>query len=146
MIPKDSTIFFNHWGIHHTSDFYDDPDVYNPDRYLNHTRLANDYAGSPDYMNRDHYAYGAGRRICVGIHLAERTLWRITAMMLWAFEIEPAFTDDGKEEPLDLDAYAAGFMTQPEPFNVRFVPRSEKHAEVIRTAFESSKEYLQQWE
>jgi hypothetical protein len=67
-------------------------------------------------------------------------------MILWAFKIEPAIAADGGEEKLDLDAYAPGFMSQPEPFNVRFVPRSEKHAEIIRTAFENSREHLKQWE
>jgi len=40
--------------VHHAERFgYDDPDAFNPDRYLNHPRLANDYAGSPDFNNRD---------------------------------------------------------------------------------------------
>lgn len=32
---------------------YDDPFAFNPDRYINHHKLANDYAGSADYKLRD---------------------------------------------------------------------------------------------
>jgi cytochrome P450 len=62
------------WALSHSQ--YDNPEVYNPDRYLNHPGLAMEYASSSDYQNRDHYTYGAGRRICAGIHLAERMQWR----------------------------------------------------------------------
>jgi len=106
-----------------------------------------DYAGSPDYENRDHYAYGSGRRICVGIHLAERTQWRLLARILWAFKIERAIDETtGEAIELDADAYTDGIITQPLPFKVRFVPRSEKHVEVIRNDYKSVQGFLEQWE
>lgn len=104
------------------------------------------YAGSPDYENRDHYAYGAGRRICVGIHLAERTQWRITARMLWAFDIKPALDEKGDEIELDTDAYEDGLLIQPKKYQVRFLPRSEKHLEVVRREYEAVEEFLKRWE
>ncbi|KAF2113642.1 cytochrome P450 [Lophiotrema nucula] len=95
LIPKNSMIMIPPYALHRT--IYSDGDVYNPDRYLDRPRLANDYAGSPDYENRDHYTYGAGRRICVGIHLAERTQWRMTARILWGFNILPGL-DENRDE------------------------------------------------
>jgi hypothetical protein len=54
LIPKGSTIFIPIWALHHSEHLgYEDPEKFNPDRYLNHPKLANDYAGSPDYNNRD---------------------------------------------------------------------------------------------
>lgn len=144
LIPANSLIFVPIHAMHHTH--YADPEVYNPDRYLDHPRLAMHYAGSPDYMNRDHYVYGAGRRICVGIHLAERTQWRIVARLLWAFRIEPALDEAGRPVKLDLEAYQNGFIREPRPYKVRFVPRSEKHAEVVRRNFEAVESYLKEWE
>jgi cytochrome P450 len=52
-IPKDTTIFIPTWAIHHSDHIYEDPEVFNPDRYLKHTKLAPDYAGSPEWENRD---------------------------------------------------------------------------------------------
>jgi hypothetical protein len=144
LIPKDATIFFPPHTLHAT---YDDPDTYNPDRFINHTKLAMDYAGSADYEKRDHYGYGSGRRICVGIHLAERTQWRMTATMLWAFKIEPAIDEKtGKPIEVDLKAYTHGFLAQPLPFKARFTVRSEKHAETIRKSYKSVEAFLKKWE
>jgi hypothetical protein len=104
-----------------------------------------DYAGSPDYANRDHYAYGSGRRICVGIHLAERTQWRIIARLLWAYKILPAVDEMGREVGLE-ERFREEFLVCPEPFKVRFVPRSGLHERVVREGYEGSKEFLRKWE
>jgi hypothetical protein len=144
--PTDSSVFCPAYNIHFNSELYPDPHVYNPDRYLDRPLPAMSYAGSPDYEKRDHYSYGAGRRICVGIHLAERTQWRLTARLLWAYSIKPEVDEKGNELEVDTDAYEDGLLVCPKPFKVRFVPRSEKHVEVIERDFESAKDYLRTWE
>jgi cytochrome P450 len=54
LIPKDSTVLIPIWAMHFTEKFgYKNSDTYDPDRFANYPRLAPDYAGSPDYMNRD---------------------------------------------------------------------------------------------
>lgn len=146
LIPKDATIFAPAYSLQHDPKLYPDPLKYNPDRFLDRPLLATSYAGSGDYENRDHYAYGAGRRICVGIHLAERTQWRITARLLWAFDIKPMVDEKGKEIELDTDAYESGFLITPKKYKVNFVPRSEKHAAVVRKDFEGAKDFLKKWE
>lgn len=146
LIPKDATIFYPAHNIQRNEELYPDPHTFNPDRYLDRPLLAMSYAGSPDYQNRDHYAYGAGRRICVGIHLAERTQWRIIARLLWAYDIKPEVDEKGKELDVDTEAYEDGFLICPEPFKVRFVPRSEKHVRVIKEDYEGVKDSLTMWE
>ncbi|ORY01425.1 cytochrome P450 oxidoreductase-like protein [Clohesyomyces aquaticus] len=144
LIPKDASIIIPAWALQHTD--VEDPESYNPDRYLYHPKGAMYYAGSPDYMKRDHYAYGAGRRICVGIHLAERTQWRVIARLLWAFKIEPAVDDNGTECELDQDAYRDEFVHQPRDFRVTITPRSERHAQVVLEDFKAAEDVLKQWE
>lgn len=81
LIPKDSTVILPTWGIHLSESMgYEKPEQYNPDRFLGFPKLADSYAGSPDYAKRDHYGYGAGRRICPGIHLAERQVLPLPTM------------------------------------------------------------------
>lgn len=133
------------WALSHSQ--YDDAEAYNPDRYLNHPGLATEYASSSDYQNRDHYTYGAGRRICAGIHLAERMQWRMLARLLWAFRIEHAIDEStGKELQIDTDAYEEKLITGPKPFQVHFAPRSHQHAQVIRQEHESFQDLLRRWE
>jgi hypothetical protein len=38
---------------------------------------------------RDHFAFGAGRRICPGYHVAERSFFIGFSRLLWAFDIQP---------------------------------------------------------
>lgn len=146
LIPKDATVVCPAYSIHYDPKIYPEPSKYDPDRYLDRPLLAMAYAGSPDYENRDHYAYGAGRRICVGIHLAERTQWRITARILWAFDIKPALDENGDEIELDTDAFEDGLLIQPKKYRVRFLPRSEKHLEVIRKEYAAVEKFLKRWE
>lgn len=143
--PKDATIMIPQWALSHSQ--YDDPDAYNPDRYLNHPGLATEYASSPDYENRDHYTYGAGRRICAGIHLAERTQWRMLAGLLWAFRIEHVIDEaTGEKIEIDTDAYEEKLITGPKPFRVQFTPRSQEHVRVIERDLEAVSSLLKRWD
>ncbi|KAI8265271.1 Cytochrome P450 monooxygenase yanC [Colletotrichum sp. SAR11_239] len=145
-IPKDSTVFIATWALHHTDANYPSHDTFNPDRYLKHPKLANDYAGSPEWSNRDHYNYGAGRRICPGIHLAERNMWRIAAKLLWAFDFaEPLDPETGKVTPLDANAYNPGILQAPLEFKARITPRSEAHVATIRREHTDAEGFLAQY-
>lgn len=52
---------------------------------------------------RSHVSFGFGRRICVGRHIANDTLFAVIAMLLWAIDIEPATDEKGASLPLDVD-------------------------------------------
>ena len=97
-------------------------------------------------MDRDHWAFGAGyvqkfsplllagvyvrvfipncarsRRICPGIHVAERELWLAISRLLWAYDIRPL-----PEEPISLDGYAGASSRKPEPYRVMLTPRHDR--------------------
>jgi hypothetical protein len=59
-----------------------------------------------DPRERDHFAFGAGRRICPGYHVAERSLSIAIMRILWAFNVKPT---PGTKLPLDPTSYH-GFM------------------------------------
>jgi cytochrome P450 len=143
--PKDATIVIPQWALHHSK--YEEAGAFNPDRYTNHPNLAPDYAGIKDFENRDHYSYGAGRRICAGIQLAERTQWRHIARILWAFRIEHSIDEStGEKIPIDLDAYDNKLVSGPLPFKVKFTPRSQQHIDVIKNEMGNAREILRAWE
>ncbi|KAK2054685.1 cytochrome P450 2D18 [Colletotrichum caudatum] len=149
LIPAGSTVFVPAYGLNHLPDSFSEPEVYNPDRYLTVAhKLAPELAASSNYSERDHYSYGAGRRLCAGVHLAERTQWRLIAQMLWAFRIERAIGEDGTvvEPDTSYEAYDDGFVSSPNEYKVRFVPRSEKHAEVVRREFGEIEGFLKQYD
>lgn len=92
----------------------------------------------------DHYGYGAGRRICPGMHMAERTQWRITARLLWAFEIHQAVDPEtGNSIVIDVENYQEGLNHCPKPFQAIFKPRSQAYIDTISREAEMSMETLQ---
>lgn len=138
LLQKGTIIIMNVWGLHHDESVFPNPDIFDPERYAGHTQLAAEYAASPDYEKRDHYGYGSGRRICPGIHLAERNLFLGVAKLLWAFSFEPNIDAEGREIPVDANSdtgYTEGFLVSPKPFDCRIRPRSEARRETIMREF-----------
>lgn len=135
-LPKGTTVFLNVWGLHHDSVVFSAPEKFDPSRYEGRTRLAAEYAASTEYANRDHYIYGSGRRICPGIHLAERSMFLGVAKLLWGFSISQKLDADGWPIPIDTDpvtGYSEGFLVCPKPFECDFHVRSEtRRATILR--------------
>ncbi|KAK3323361.1 cytochrome P450 [Cercophora scortea] len=137
-LPAGTTVLLNVWGLHHDPSRFPDPDKFDPSRFANQTKLAAEYAASPDYDNRDHYLYGAGRRICPGIHLAEREMFIAASKLLWGFEFAQQRDAEGRLVPIDTDpltGYTEGFLVCPKAFACKVTPRSEARAATIRREF-----------
>lgn len=66
LLPKDATVVLNVWAMHHDKSTWKDPEQFMPERFESYPALASTYAASGKWDERDHYGYGAGRRICPG--------------------------------------------------------------------------------
>lgn len=142
-VPKGSTILLNVWGLHHGPTRFPSPDVFDPDRYIGRTLLASEYAASADFEKRDHYGYGSGRRICPGIHLAERNLFLAMSKLLWAFSFAEKCDVQGRTIPVNADAttgYSTGLVVGPKPFDCEIKPRSEAKQETILKEYAQAEE------
>lgn len=133
-IPKNTVVSLYQYTIHFDPDRYPDPKAFKPERYLNHPLKAGAYSAHPDPYERDHFDFGAGRRICPGMHLAENSLFITLSKLLWAFKIEPPIGPDGQVQPMDTSdaAYESGANTLPRPFKARFIPRDAQRELVTR--------------
>ncbi|KAJ5769077.1 hypothetical protein N7520_003636 [Penicillium odoratum] len=141
LLPKGTTVFLNVWGLHHDESVFPNPEVFDPSRYKGRHNLASDSAASPDYMQRDHYIYGAGRRLCPGIHLSEWSMFLGVAKLLWGFRFEHEVDENGNPVEIDTDpitGYTEGFLVCPKPYRCKVVPRSKAHAETILREFASA--------
>jgi hypothetical protein len=86
-----------------------DPEVYGADAaHFNPARFM-DASGevvkscAPETKEEGHFTYGFGRRVCVGKHVANNSLFIDFAMMLWACTIEPGKDEKGNVIPIDVD-------------------------------------------
>ncbi len=141
-IPKGSVIFINAWGMHHDEKYFPNPDVFDPDHYKGVTALASELAQATNPDDRDHYGYGSGRRLCPGIHLAERNLFLAIAKLLWAFDFRPGKDDNGNIVEPDVDpksGYSEGFLICAKPYALDVQVRSEKRRETILKEYEEAK-------
>ncbi|KAJ6491288.1 cytochrome P450 [Mycena vitilis] len=114
-IEKGSIVWANVWAILHDEDIFPEPSEFRPERYL----TGNDEASSTVAA-----AFGFGRRICPGMHIAENSVFIAIATMLCVFRISKLVDEEGKVvEP--VVAYD-GFISHPKPFKCTIELRSEE--------------------
>ncbi|KAK2027775.1 cytochrome P450 [Colletotrichum zoysiae] len=147
-IPKGAGVMINVWAIHTDEERWEDPRAFDPSRYAGDDQTSFESASNADPSKRDHYGFGAGRRLCQGTHVAERSLFLGIARLLWAFRFERAVDGRGAEVVPDADDVTDGVLVQPRPFPARITARGEAHARIVRKEWEAAQELLEgddQW-
>lgn len=107
-IPVDSVIFMNSYGLYHDPEFYEDPEKFEPERFIRSefgTREGVDLKGY-----RNNLAFGAGRRVCPGESMARRTIALNTMNLLWAFNFKKDGSGTGGQ---GIDHYAKVSLSVP---------------------------------
>jgi hypothetical protein len=110
--------------MHHDEKRWEKPEDFMPERFERHPKLASHYTS--DGPDRDHFGYGAGRRVCPGIHVAERNLFIGIAKLLWAFDFQKKGLGNGKVES------SIGFLQCVRNYECEITVRSDTRAETIR--------------
>ncbi|KAI1616059.1 putative cytochrome P450 oxidoreductase [Exophiala viscosa] len=143
LIPKGAGVMNNVWAINMNADRYPKPREFNPDRYADDAQSLFESALNPDPSKRDNLTFGAGRRICPGIHIAERSLFLGISRLLWAFHFEPAL-DPQTKKPIwpDPEKLTQGFDCGPIPFLTHITPRSEARAALVREEWQEAQTFL----
>ena len=108
------------------------PRTFDPVRYADDLQTAGEAAANPDPSKRDQFVFGAGRRICQGMHIAERSLFLGISRLLWAFNFDKAVDSDGNQVTPDISKLKQGLFVLPESFPARITPRSEDYARRVR--------------
>uniref|UniRef100_A0A0D6QT91 Cytochrome P450 n=1 Tax=Araucaria cunninghamii TaxID=56994 RepID=A0A0D6QT91_ARACU len=78
LVPENTQVFVNVWGIGRDPRIWKDPLSFNPDRFL---ECDIDYRGQDFEL----LPFGAGRRICIGLPLAHRMIHFVVGSLLQAF-------------------------------------------------------------
>ncbi|KAF8839514.1 cytochrome P450 [Paxillus ammoniavirescens] len=112
-IPAGATVYGCHWAISRDPIAFPDPETFDPLRWL-------DSAGQLRTDMR-FFTYGFGRRVCPGLHVANRSLYINFALLMWSFRIM-----ERPDAPIDVNAFTDVAVSRPVPFEVEFVPRMEE--------------------
>lgn len=127
-IPKGATVIANHWAISHDDELFPNPEVFDPERWIQ----------NPDLPVA---AFGHGRRTCFGQHIARNSMFIIISRFLWAFDIVCAHEErDSKKfwlvpDPMDM---TQGFNSKPMPFKAEFTARSPHREAIIRGGWQGA--------
>lgn len=120
--------------IHRDPSLYPNPETFIPDRWLD-SSYPTFREPLKQYPNITNYsAFGFGRRICPGMHIAERSLYILVSRIAWACDIQKKYGDDGKEIAVPLYDYCDGFNVQPNWFAFDLKVRSDKRWKILQEA------------
>ncbi|KAH7919512.1 cytochrome P450 [Leucogyrophana mollusca] len=126
-IPKGSMIIPNVWAMTRDEIRYPYASEFRPERFLDDNGELTDDTVS--------FAWGFGRRICVGRYLAEASIWSAMALILATFDLAKAKDSAGRDIEVELTS-PPGVTISPRPFVCSITPRvpgmnSEKLATLI---------------
>ncbi|KAK1990898.1 cytochrome P450 [Colletotrichum falcatum] len=145
-IPADTTILMNIWAISHDPDEYDDPDSFNPERFVGAAPGVEEGDETcPDQPPRSTYGFGAGRRVCAGQRMAENSMLATMSKLLWCFDV----VVPGDRAPPDTSVHTAfkdAILTGPKPFDVGFAVRGERRRKVLVDEWHKADAWLRRFE
>ncbi|KAF1809998.1 cytochrome P450 [Eremomyces bilateralis CBS 781.70] len=125
-IPAGTFVYYNTYAMSRDENVYKNPEIFNPDRY---TPKEEGGDGEPFLVG----PFGFGRRICVGRHLAQASVWIAVATMIATTDISKPVSPDGR--PIDQPiVFSTGLSSHPGKFDVNFQPRSEKATRLLAQA------------
>ncbi|SJL09796.1 related to cytochrome P450 CYP2 subfamily [Armillaria ostoyae] len=124
-IPAGATIVGNVWAILHDEKDYPNPLVFDPNRFM----PEDEKEPQPEPTA----AFGFGRRVCPGRHLALNTVWIAIASMAATLSFSKAVDSEGRVvEP--SDTFTDGLLSFPAPFKCTIKARSAQAKALIDLA------------
>ncbi|KAI1286376.1 Cytochrome P450 3A5 [Halotydeus destructor] len=110
VVPGDQLISACFYPAHYDERYFDEPDKFKPERYLDDTGNKN--------RKLPFFAFGGGQRMCAGTRLAYLGIKQSLATILRRFKIEK-----GPNTPNVVEQEAGTFMMNPDNLFIRFVER-----------------------
>ncbi|KAG1798579.1 cytochrome P450 [Suillus plorans] len=117
LVPAGATVIGNHWAIANDPEVFPEPHRFNPQRWI-------DDAGRVRGDLR-FFTFSFGRRVCPGQHVANRSVFINTALILWAFRLS-----ENPAAKIDTLAYSDTANIHAAPFEICFAKRVDEN--VIR--------------
>ncbi|KAG1798560.1 cytochrome P450 [Suillus plorans] len=114
LIPAGATVIGNHWAIANDPEVFPEPHRFNPQRWIDDAgRVRSDLK---------FFTFGFGRRVCPGQHVANRSVFITTALILWAFRLS-----ENPAAKIDTLAFSDTPTIHAAPFELCFAKRIDEN-------------------
>ena len=143
--PAKTGMMINVWALNNDPERYPNPRNFDPDRYKNDLTRAQESASQNDPYKRDHFTFGAGRRVCPGLNIAERSLFLGIAYILWTINFEQDKDEKGNKIPVSTEAVTQGIVCRPMPFAYKLVERDPERSKQVLKAWDNAKGLLSKY-
>jgi len=130
-LPKGSVIFPNVWQCMFDEDDFPEPSKFSPDRFMDGKVL------KQDFVDPHGLAFGFGRRVCPGRHLADASLWIAMATLLAVFNISKPVDENGNVVEPDLEPDLHFGFLHSRAYRAQIKPRSSAALELLQAAIAS---------
>jgi len=126
-IPKGSLVYFNAWAMSRDEKFYENPELFNPDRF----RPIKDGGSGEPFLQAP---FGFGRRVCIGRDLAKASVWIVLATLIATMDVSKPISRDGKELEQVVE-FSTGLSSHPNHFDCNFEARSKQAELLLSSSF-----------
>ncbi|KAJ8522782.1 hypothetical protein ONZ45_g656 [Pleurotus djamor] len=118
LIPGGATVFTNTVAMSLDENVYLNPLEFKPERFMPRSLGGNEEPPFPA-------AFGFGRRICPGRHVATASIWIAVATIFATVDVSRVKDEQGNEV-IPPQEFHVGITSHPKPFKCNMTPRSEK--------------------
>jgi len=125
VLPKGSTVFANVWAMTRDPTLYPSPEAFIPERHLKIDAKGNLKVEAA----RNALAFGFGRRVCPGSHLAEAMVFAGVITILWACDLSRPVGTENFE--IEYETYGVHW---PKDFPIAFKERFPGAMDILRSA------------
>lgn len=140
-LPKGTHVHPMEWAHTRDENIYPNPELFNPDRYLNpkYPTYKEPLTKFPNVIN--HHLFGYGRRICMGMEVVDTEMVVGCGVLAWATNIsKKKDTKLGIDVPVHWNSFTDLLITRPEPFVFNIEARNEKRAAQIEELYKEAAE------
>lgn len=115
------------------------PREFDPTRFKDNLVTEFQSAQTNEPGKRNNFGFGAGRRLCQGMHIAERSIFLAISRILWGFKISKPLDASGQPITPDIEDLRGGAAVMPAPFKMVMKPRSQAREKLMRKEWTDAK-------
>ena len=124
-LPQGMTLLPNIWGVHHDSEFWDEPELFKPERFLD---VNGDLLPAEHPKRKRILAFGLGPRLCPGEHFAQSRIFLLVSALLRTHTLN--ISPESENIPYQPHTFGLSLATEPNHYKLVISPTDDRNRSV----------------